>query len=517
MINKVFFGTTAAVISIMATAIVISNVYAEMVFNADALYLPALTFDLLENPLNINDWYLTPAPYIFPDMVVFYVTMFFLRDTFFSAAVFAGLQTVLLLVASYLIHRELIPSGPIRLTALLGLGSLELFTVAGLDPYLSLILSAHHTAALIASLFLVWLTYKLLAAGNRFSWPKLVILVLGCTAITVSDKLFLVWGIVPTLVATLIWAALSVEHLGNTMRVVIGLLIAAGLAALVPNIDVTISLVALPRNIAAFYEYMQVEYQHYPLHSVAIVAVLTSFFVLGGGILTLSVRRCIPVFVAADAGRSARCAYFISFLLASAAAGAFVPLLVVADVPAQRYFLPPFFLSFLFIFGMAWIVIPRRLALVGKVGLLTGIVVVIAGGLAQMSSWTMHTEFYPRDFQCIDRVAEAHSLRKVMAPYWIAKPINIFNRSGLIASQYSSDLGKLHWITNGSRFDERYDGAITRNDNGAGPGHVLDERKIAELNGEPELVETCGSYKVLGYPERKMLGATEERDDGPWQ
>jgi hypothetical protein len=68
--------------------------------HVDALYLPTLFDDLLHQGGALSDWYLTPAPYFFPDFPLYLAAWWLEPDAYRQIAAFAALQCALLLYAA---------------------------------------------------------------------------------------------------------------------------------------------------------------------------------------------------------------------------------------------------------------------------------------------------------------------------------------------------------------------------------------------------------------------------------
>ena len=62
--------------------------------HSDALYLPVLFDDLLRHGGRFADWFLTPAPYFFPDMPMYWLAWLASDSVFGQTTAFALLQTV---------------------------------------------------------------------------------------------------------------------------------------------------------------------------------------------------------------------------------------------------------------------------------------------------------------------------------------------------------------------------------------------------------------------------------------
>ena len=70
-------------------------------FNADALYLPSLYKDLMVNSGSYENWHLTPAPYFFPDMILYFLANFLTSDYYYAIPMFFTFQAIVLVVAIY--------------------------------------------------------------------------------------------------------------------------------------------------------------------------------------------------------------------------------------------------------------------------------------------------------------------------------------------------------------------------------------------------------------------------------
>lgn len=83
----------------------------ETFFNADALYLPALYRDLVELDGTWSSWRLTPAPYFFPDMPLYFAAETLSGSITRAVLVFAAAQLVLLALATQWLVRTVVPPG----------------------------------------------------------------------------------------------------------------------------------------------------------------------------------------------------------------------------------------------------------------------------------------------------------------------------------------------------------------------------------------------------------------------
>ncbi len=61
--------------------------------HSDALYLPVLFEDVLRRGGSLGDWFLTPAPYFFPDFPLYLLAWLGGAGVFAQTTLFALLQT----------------------------------------------------------------------------------------------------------------------------------------------------------------------------------------------------------------------------------------------------------------------------------------------------------------------------------------------------------------------------------------------------------------------------------------
>jgi hypothetical protein len=110
-------------------------------------------------------------------------------------------------------------------------------------------------------------------------------------------------------------------------------------------------------------------------------------------------------------------------------------------------------------------------------------------------------DYYPEEIKCIDRVAQNHTLRYAIAPYWVAAPIRIFSKIGLNVVQYRSERGHLipqYHVMSEEWIRDAYDVVITKKVRSHG-GLYFDREIIESVGGSPKSVETCGSLQLYVF------------------
>lgn len=170
-----------------------------VVFNTDQLILASIYEDVYIHGNNFGTWHLTPAPYFFPDMLLYFPIRALSGDFIVAHFIYTALQTLLILFLFRVVIRKVLPGLPTEtlvvshlLAGLFILGSI--FTNDYVIPQLLLSVAAH-TGSILSALLLVWLILGIWATPSYLKTAGLLLL----TGIAVaSDKL-----IIPMIVAPL--------------------------------------------------------------------------------------------------------------------------------------------------------------------------------------------------------------------------------------------------------------------------------------------------------------------------
>lgn len=231
----------APVLALVVLASAVGRV-PEALFNADALFAPALYRDLFLDGGDIFAWSFPPPGFLFPDLFFYFALRALVGDFAVAVRLYGLLQTLALYAGLlYFAHAAgpaigMSPTGSARKARLSGtaLAMLVLlvlmFQGGGAAFYLPLQLT-HHTGAVVLSLF---------AAGSLFRerWPALgAIVCLGM----LSDPLFAGFFVVPAALAIVFDPDRSKRN-----RRLLGLLAPAALGALLFGILRSYSGLLLP-------------------------------------------------------------------------------------------------------------------------------------------------------------------------------------------------------------------------------------------------------------------------------
>ena len=175
-----------------------------LVENSDLLYLPTLFSDLIVKGGRLSDWFLTPAPYFFPDYPIYLMAYILGPGTYSRIAMFSIAQTMLTCCAIWFLAKQVSQSQALTLAVTITIGLIWLAINAG-EPFVILLASASHYGAFVSAIIFaaLWLQYKTRQEqpGRRVLLPVMYILVFLST---LSDNFFIVQVLIPFLATTVL-------------------------------------------------------------------------------------------------------------------------------------------------------------------------------------------------------------------------------------------------------------------------------------------------------------------------
>ena len=467
--------------------------------HSDALYLPVLFDDVLARGGSLADWYLTPAPYFFPDFPLYLLAWMGGGSVLAQTTVFVLLQTILMAGAIFLVGRKVLDSNRVLATAALAIVFIWLGLHAG-DPFVRLYSSAHHYGAFIAALLLVAIWLGLDAGqrdwSSRIAMPAIVVLVY---LTTLSDALFLVQAVVPLLAAALLCHRGTAS--GTGLRRAAMLLLLPALVAMVSyRFTVThptrykarLGLARLPANLEDAGTICVTLFSQRPL----LAAVLLLSLMAGLACIVACLRKKAP------ASLPRPVLLLLVFATLSCASTVAAMLLSTSVQPVPRYLIAA--LSWPLVSGMFLLarVLGARFRYAGL-----GVTVVFSGLLAA-EAWRTRDQhdtgqfFYPEQIACIDSALAQASAQHGIAQYWDAKRVQALSRLHLTLAQYTGELAPMEWITSARYFNTRYDFAIIADQEV--PQFSLPKAQLTAMNGEPVRTVTCGDRSVLLFGKGRL-------------
>lgn len=470
-------------------------------FLSDSLYLPTLFEDIFANGGKINDWYLTPSPYFFPDYPAFFFAYLIGNSPQSQMIAFALIQASLVLVAVFLISKETTKKSSSNFTiATTILIILIWFALSAGEPFVFILLSTYHYGAFLSAILLIalWLKYHENDSGSIKSQYFILTLIGVFTfSTTLSDNLFLVQFVAPLIATHLLISILDREFSFKKTLKLFFIALCSLLGSISYNWTIAnqtryptrIGIDNLSQNLKGTYE----------LFYAAVVG--NSVF---GIIFLLYLGVVLHSFILLLRGDKEhyKLSWLAIFSFLSLCATLSITLVVTNLQITGRYLIPTFSWPIIVVL----IFINNRFR--DRFALITMLISILALSAMSWSSYKLiqsngiKEKYYPGDMACIDDILEKENVRNGIAQYWDAKHIQNLSRLKLNIAQHFEDLSEMHWITSKKYFKPTYDFAIITE--AAHPPFKLSLEALTRLNGKPKLIKACGSRTVYVYGKDQM-------------
>jgi hypothetical protein len=466
-------------------------------FNSDALYLPTLFADLIGKGTRLSDWYLTPAPYFFPDFPIYLIAYLSGKGAFEQILVFALLQIVLATIGVFFIVKTSTERHRLATTSLIVVALIWLAMNAA-EPYVELLTSAYHFGAFLAGMAFValWLHLDRTESTSTRRWAIACMCLLAFLT-SLSDNIFLVQVILPFLaVCILIPHGMSSGKRRFTIPSIV--FFSSVLGSVSYRFVVThdtryptkLGWAQLDTNIHDLLQIFEQSFTAFPLLGIAYFAYVC-----------IGVAYFVPALRKRAFFRMPRSLItLIAFSMVSMGGTVAAVLLVKNLGVSPRYLIPMFI----------WPVIIIVLVLRHSIGEKFFWLEACSSALIALSLITTSLRvpqpatpgYYPEQIACIDNALAGKSLHNGVAQYWDAKRIQMLSRQPITLAQYYSDLTPMKWITSEKYYRDTYDFAIIAEDGGA--PFKLPVDLLTAINNAPAEKISCGNRTVLVYGPDKL-------------
>lgn len=456
-----------------------------LMLDTDALNIPTVMDNVMSHHGSLSQWYLSPAPYLFPDALIHVVIHLFTTNTYVQLAVFAAIQILLIFAAMWWLAVRIKRNHPLAIAVAIT-GNLTWMALLRGGPYNQLMTAGFHYGA-----FLVSVLMAALCVGTNH--PRRTWVSLGALSFltALSDNIFVIQTAVPFALVLLFVGAFDAEH--RVHRLANAAVIAAssmlGSFAYGPFIShhtrypVELSVQKFRDNAHAVRATIGTFLNnHEPIGVALVLCALCGVFY--GARVAQRVRRTQPIALLALFG----CASVISTCTGL--------VLATTNEMTIRYFIPVF----------TWPVIIGGLVIFNANLLREKVPVLVAGVTAlilclntskYIDTHGIDRSYYPQELACIDNALPQGVELHGIANYWDAKYVQAFSRRSLTVAQYWDNLTPMKWITTDDYYHSSYDFAIVSST--AAPQFVLSKDLIVKNYGPPTNTVTCGTRIVLVY------------------
>jgi hypothetical protein len=457
----------------------------EKFFHSDNLYIPTLIEDIWHWSGSFREWSLTPAPYYFPDMLL-YALVRPLTPSVEWAQYLSGLAHLLLVIwAARAVVRAAVPAA-IDAANLVGVAfaiAMALFLAGELGEFERLFTLSNHGGAALCSLLVLALCLR---PFGPMRWRATLASVLLSAAGAYSDPIFAPCCAAPLLV-------LSVAGLGSRVpgdrELALRQVLSAGIGFAATYAVRTWNAHTAEFVVDAGADQRQLALDELvadvtgPEHGVLWLAAISC----GLGLLILLRRR-------RDGDRPLRMLVLWQLMsMLSTTAG-----VAWSGKYHVRYLMVPFSAAF----AVATAVLldalvrsePRRV--LERTGWLAaaltalGLAVVSVSQADALVRGSYQSE-RRRDAECVAAIMRREGVDTVLAEYWYAKPLMLFSGGQVKALQLTPELEPTHWINSLGWYRGPHQFGML----------VLNSLRREEVKrfGPPELREHCGQLDVFVY------------------
>lgn len=473
-------------------------------YDSDALYLPSLFSDILNHGGRIADWYLTPAPYFFPDYVLYFPAFSLSGDIYTSILLFSLIQiSVLFLALDYLL--EAVLEGRQFLLSSVATTLLVWLSVNGGVPFVFVLSSAFHFSVVISAVVLAGLWLRICDADDlpKAKWTIAAACLLSFL-LSLSDDLFLAQALAPFLGALAVFGLCSRAMLARRCIAAAGPMVFGILGSLSyrwivanptryrPKIDIQ----GIPTKLLETYSVFAEVIARCPMAGAMFItcAVLVAWWLWAA-----IGRRGIDQ-------ASIKVVWLMVFALLSSVSAVLVVLMSGGIVATSRYYIPAFVWPV--IVGVVLVGTSAKYRLVQFSALIAALAAVslVAGAWSRQRENPLASGYYPDEIACIDRALAAAGLRHGIAGYWDAKHIQAFSRQNITLAQYTERLDEFRWITSGAFFRSSYDFAIISENEPS--SEKIPRQILIATAGAPEQEVTCGERTLLIYGRDRLRLST---------
>jgi hypothetical protein len=474
-------------------------------FTADNLYLPTLYRDLFEEGGRWAGWMLTPAPYFFPDMPLYFLLDAVTGSFVYAILAYALVQLALWVLAAQCLVRAVVPREAAAMGQLLAvvmvIMPLILFAEGRFPPMRYTLLSAFHFSVVLMAMVALVHALRTFEGGSKLA-PWLLGAV--CCLMTASDRLFVIAFTVPAGVGFAVLAGMRRPVPWRRLAVMLGVLSVGTLVGLRLARKLT------RRRLDAAYSQLGVEQAMESLRALGDAAaaqlyaspglsVLWVGMMLGACVVLVTRRKQWMASGSPEWRLYAVCLFTV--LAVGANVGAVVATGLFTDLDSFRYLLLPLLLP---LWGVGLVGVWVRQERWQR-WIATGALVLVAiwgSSLMVRHPWRMEgprvTQYVPSLVECLDQNQARYGLARGVSSYWNAKRVSMFSRMGLRVTQLVTEGHAYHWISNVDWYLDRrgprpeYNFIISED---------LDMEAFQRRFGSPRETFRCGEAMIHVYGE----------------
>ena len=441
--------------------------------NSDMLTLPALFKNLVFEGGKYSDWYLSAAPYFFPDILLFFILSFIFSNFYIVMGIFAIIQHIILFFGIYFLSKEFTQN-----SLFVALMAFILLLFCSYDfIYILSFTQSYHFGEFAFGVWWLWLIIKIFKENNNLKYIIFAI-ILG-SLLKASDNIFTLHFILPIICVCFVLKALDIIDFKKLFLFIFICLASYALGVLLYDV-LMMHNTSYPMNFTseAFKNNIIFLKKYWKENKIASLIIL-GICIYASLSLLFKNLRCKTHYL-----------FYFLFCLVS--------LLATIMVSLSHFILPPTDRYFTTVFGLC--IILFSIFTFSKFNKFFRILSCIS--ILFLPNYSM---FKAIDFTyktplsvCIDEFKRAHPVKHGVSEYWQAKVIYML--SNISMAQISGNLEDIYMVTSNSFFKDKYDFIIINN-KPVYDWSIMDKQKIISINGTPDEIIECkeANSEILYY------------------
>ena len=471
-------------------------------FSSDALYLPSLYKDIVVQGMTYDNWYLTPAPYFFPDIFIYFLSNFITQNYFYAIPLFFTIELLLLFFILYKIFNIFLDK---IISSYLTLLILIIIHLSKLEIYLLQYVSGFHYGEFLMGLYFMYLVLKIISNKELSLVKYLLLFLIGLLTFT-SDRLFLLHFILPISIALTIMYMLKIICLKKFITLLITMLFIYIFGKilyflLIPHeiiypkvLNPPLKLAAIPKNYQILKDIL-LSYANIGLSEMVLIGVS----IIGSFIFIIKIF--IDKFKNREISNSLY--IFLSLIIILQFLGTLAAILTTTNEVSIRHMIPTFIIPFIIPFIFIFKYFSSRFIINIKYGfpsmLLIMLIILIVQDIKKVKNKKFHQRYSDSLVDCLDNfIDKTGNIKYGVSQYWQVKKLYMTSKHNIIMAQVHGNLKPYLWITTKSWYRDKYDFAIIDHRERYG-WYRLDKEKIIKINGEPDKIATYEDKEILYY------------------
>ena len=495
-----FLGILLVVVSYVSIFNNLSSEAFNFYFNSDALYTTAIYHDLFVNEAGLRGWQISPSPYFFPDMPVYFAIYALSGNIPLSFFIYGVFQISLIILIFYLIIKTLAKDNhhTFFLVFLFSMTFIFLPGIYGGEYIFSFFVFSHSYHLSAFTMALLSFYFLILFLKHNKLWPLIWVVIISALSIA-SDKLFIITFALPTAFVIIIlflvnrkqrklfYKALIAVIGGLTLGIFLFYFIKNNSVFDIPEVKLHLTSDSFLTSMQGLAGVLSYWFKN-PLTATSLIITISTF--------TLSVVGFIrnkEVKIKAFSLFSA--IYIFIVLLAPVFTGQFT------DLVAARYNISSVYMGvlsiwiFLFFVKISF----KKAQIIFTVLFAASITILcINPGLKNIQKgFQKFIDFYPTESMVIDTLSSDYDVESGIANYWTARRATLFSKKSIEVLPVFFDFTKIRETNNKRAYsypeNKKFNFVISNN--------LTDEKSIIKTYGNAVKTLNYHGYKIYLTPE----------------